>query len=374
MTDDKERRSKKREAPVAPQGYRQTRRASRSAKAAKRIENAHRVSTAVGRVGKTIRDVGYYLALTVGALLVGLLLFLLLASAYNGIVRWSARRAADATSQHAALEARSRENLLVIGQQNGQAVGFIALRVDATNKQIYGIAIPDGAFIEVPGQGFERVGESFAGGPNISLAAISNYLTVPFHSYVVVSSTAYADAIKQQSVQGITAASSATNLASADLDSIGRDIASIPRQNTAIVPLPVKPIKLGTQTYFEPQRTEVADLLKSWWGVDASKTAEVTRIILYNGAGLPGIAGDAAQQLIRAGYRVIDTKNANNFNYKTTQVIVQRGAISQGNDIAKLLGVGTVVNQPSDQDVADVIVIIGRDYKPPAGGTTGGSK
>ena len=374
MSDKAPRRAKKREAPEPPKGYRSTRRSSQAVKAANRAEREHRAGSALGSAAKLVRDIGYYLALLVGTVLVGVLVLLVLASIYNGVVRWSARHAAEQANSSEAQLARASENLLVIGQLNGRAIGFIAARVDATDKQIYGIAIPDGAFIEVPGQGFEKIGESYSGGPKISLSAISNFLTVPFNTYVVVPSTAYADAVKRQSLSGITAASEASNLSASELDALGRDIASVSQKSTAIVPLPVRPIKLGTQTYFEPQRTQVADLLKQWWGVDASKAAAVTRVILYNGAGKPGRAGDAAQQLIRAGFRVVDTKNADNFKYAKTQIIVQRGDAAQGSAVAKVLGVGQVSSQPSDQDVAEVIVIIGRDYKPPASGPTGGSK
>jgi hypothetical protein len=108
--------------------------------------------------------------------------------------------------------------------------------------------------------------------------------------------------------------------------------------------------------------------------VDASKAAAASRVILYNGAGAPGIAGEAAQQLIRGGFRVVDTKNADNFNYATTKIVVQRGDVKQGEEIARILGVGKVEQQPSEQDVADVIVVVGKDYKPPVGGAQGGSK
>ena len=264
--------------------------------------------------------------------------------------------------------------MLVIGVQDGKATGFLALRVDSKGDQIFGIAIPDGAFIEVPGQGFERIGESYADGAEVSLSAISNYLTVPFHTYVTVPAAVYSDALKNQSLAALGSSVASSSLSPDDLESLKGDFKTISQSNTAIVPLPVKPIKLGNQTYFEPQRAEVADLLKSWWGVDASKAAAVTRVILYNGAGTPGIAGDAAQQLIRAGLRVVDTKNADNFNYPTTKIIVQKGDVKQGELIAKTLGVGTVEQQPSDQDVADVIVIIGKDYKPPTGGAQKGTK
>jgi hypothetical protein len=372
MSDESPRRVKK-QAPVAPTGYRQTRRASKSAKSAKRAERQHEMSTVLGRVVRTVRNVAYYVALTVGMALVGMLVLLLVASAVNMIARWSAKQHGG-TSQQAESERRARENLLVIGEQGGKAVGFLALRVAPGDKQIYGIAIPDGALIEVPGQGFGRLGDSYSSGAEVSLSAISNYLTVPFRSYVIVPSTAYQQAMKSQSVAGLIGVAQSSNLNAAAKLQLQKDIAAIPKGNTAIVPLPVVPVHLGSETYFEPQRDKVSDLLTQWWGVDPSKVAQVTRVILYNGAGPPGIAGEAAKQLIHAGLRVIDTKNADNFNYAKTLVVVQRGDVSQGNDVAKILGVGQVKSQKSDQSVADVIVIVGKDYKPPVSESTGGKK
>jgi len=364
----------KNRAPEAPTGYRSTRRSSKSSKVAKRAERRHAVSTVLGRIAKSVRNVGYYLAVAVGVVLVGLLVLLVVASAINGIARWVALRGVGTTSAQGQADLHARENLLVIGEQGGKAAGFLAVRVSRSDQQIYGIAIPDGAFIEVPGQGFERVGESYAIGPDVSMSAISNYLTVPFRTFVVVPVTVYQQAMKTQSVAAVLAAATKTNLTAQERDTLQGDISAIPKLNTALVPLPVQPVKLGSTTYFEPQKAQVSDLLSKWWGIDASKAAQVTRVILYNGAGTPAIAGEAGQQLIRAGLRVVDTKNADNFNYAQTLVVVQHGSIQQGNEVAKVLGVGQVKNQPSDQDIADVIVIIGKDYKPPVGGSTGGTK
>jgi hypothetical protein len=259
---------------------------------------------------------------------------------------------------------KALDNVLLIGSDNGRAVGFLAMRIDTSGKQVFGIAIPDGAFIEVPGQGFERVGESFKAGPAVSLSAVSNYLTVPFRSYVVVSGQTYRTLLKTQEISAVNAAILNTNLTAAQRNGFAAILSSIPVKNAAFVPLPVKPIKVGSQTYLEPQRTEVADLLKAWWGIDPSQSAQVTRIIVYNGAGTPGIAGEAAQRLIRGGFRVVDTKNADRFDYKKTIVVVQRGSAEKGAEAVKLLGTGTVREKRTDEDVTDLVIIIGNDYKP----------
>lgn len=362
---DAPRRSKNSEEPKAPAGYRASRRGSRSLKQAKRAERADKLVTGWNRSVSTARNVGFVLAMGLAGLLAIALGLLLIASLINGVARWSAgRKLAGQSPTLSEQDRQAQENVLVIGDENGKAVGLLAMRVDAAGKQVFGIAIPDGAFIEVPGQGFERVGESYPAGPDVSLTAISNYLTVPFRSYVVVSAQAYRDLLKTQQVSALGGAIQKTNLTAEQRAQLSATLSSIPSKSAAFVPLPVKPIKLGSQTYFEPQRAEVADLLKAWWGVDPSKSAQVTRVIVYNGAGKPGIAGDAAQALIRGGFRVIDTKNADRFDYKTTTVVVQRGPVQKGEEVVKVLGTGTVKEQRTDQDVSDIVVIIGKDYKP----------
>ena len=365
------RRVKPKRVAELPRGYRSTRRGSKSAKSAKRAEKMDAVSTVFDRIGKSARNIGFVLAIGLAGLLLAVIAFLILAYAINGVVRWNAQRIAEKAGTAAGLDEKAKENLLIIGVEGEEAVGFLAMRVDRKGNQVFGIAIPDGAFLEVPGQGFERAGESFKAGPEVSLSMVSNYLTVPFRSYLVVPAETYRTVLKNQSVAGITESATASDLNETEKAALAKILADMPQKNTALVPLPVKPIKLGDQTYFEPQRAQVADLLKSWWGVDASQAAKVTRVIVYNGAGVPGIAGEAAQQLIRNGFRVVDTKNADSFDYKTTKVVVQDGPLKQGQEIVRVLGVGTAVSKPSDQDVADVIVIIGKDYKPPTGASGG---
>jgi hypothetical protein len=180
----------------------------------------------------------------------------------------------------------------------------------------------------------------------------------------VVPAEEYQAAVKGQSVSRILAKQTSSNLSPAERQSLEQAIAKTDKENVAIVPLPVKPITLGNVTYYEPQRAQVADVVKSWWGVDLETQQQVSRVILYNGVGTPGLAGQAAQELIRAGFRVVDTKNADKFGYEQTLIVVQRGPVSAGERAAKVLGAGKVANKPADNSVADMVIIIGKDYKP----------
>ena len=359
-------------APDLGRGWRASKRTS---KLGKKLRREARAKERRERVGDGVRSVGrgvlnvlriVAIAVIVTALFAGALLAA--ASGINSMARWSARRAAEQSAAPEARVEQARENLLIIGVTSDTSAEFLAVRLDEANGQILGIAIPSGAFMEVPGQGFERVGASWSAGPAVSMAAVSNYLSVPFEHHVVVDVRVYQDALTNVSLRDLMDNVQSTDLSDEEFAAVRAFVAGVSGERTALIPLPVKPIDLGGSTYFEPQRDQIADLLFQWWGVTANGDAAV-RVIIYNGVGTPGIGGLAAQQLISAGFRVVDTKNADNFDYLTTTIVVQSGRLEHGQAVRDALGVGDVMQQSSDQDVADVIVIIGQDYVPADDGT-----
>jgi hypothetical protein len=366
--DERPRRYNPIRKTETPTGYRSSKRGSKAAKEAKKAQRSEAVVETLDKATRTTRSVLWVTAWSIGVALVSIAVLLLLATGVNSLVRWNLKRIAAKNDTAGAAAQRARQNVLFVGVEGGKAVGFLATRVDDKGGQAFGVAIPDGAFIEVPGQGFERIGESFRAGSDISLSAVSNFLGVPFSRYAVVPGAAYQSAVKNQNLSALPGIATDSNMSAQEREKLANELMKITSKNTAIVPLPVKPISLGDQTYFEPQREEVADLIKSWWGVTFSGQGSAPRVIVFNGAGVPGIAGVAAQQLIRAGVRVVDTKNADRFNYAKTIIVIQQGPESTGATIRKVLGVGEIVKKPADQEVADVLVIIGKDYKPPTGG------
>ena len=319
---------------------------------------ADRIPPALARGMRTTGTVLVIVAVLMGALWA-------LALGINGFARWNARRIAAAAGPTAA----ASENLLVIGVQDGVAVGFTALKVERGNNRVLGIAIPEGAFVEVPGQGFERIGESFTAGPAVSEAAVSNYFAVPFTKYVEVDGTTYQALLQTQNVGAISGKIASTDLTTSERASLTAFLQKVQVKDTWIVPLPVKAMTAGTTSYYEPQRAEVADLLLKWWGVRVDQQESRPRVIVYNGVGTPGLASEAAQQLIRAGFRIVDSGNADHFGYATTSILVYH-APTKAQAIRDALGVGTIQMQSAPQELTDMIVIIGADYLPPVSTTS----
>ena len=92
------------------------------------------------------------------------------------------------------------------------------------------------------------------------------------------------------------------------------------------------------------------------------------RVLVLNGVGTPGLGESVRGKLVGAGLVFAGSDNAPTFDYAKTQVLVpERTAEGQalGERVAKALGLPAL--QIGSQDFgtsADVIVIVGRDYRP----------
>lgn len=88
---------------------------------------------------------------------------------------------------------------------------------------------------------------------------------------------------------------------------------------------------------------------------------------LLNGVGTPGLVATACPKLTAGGLSFAGSGNAGHFGYARSEVqIADAGQTALGGRVARALGLpaGDVRTQPVGQTVADVVVILGRDYKP----------
>lgn len=97
--------------------------------------------------------------------------------------------------------------------------------------------------------------------------------------------------------------------------------------------------------------------------------AQNVRVLVQNGVGTPGLGEQAYQKLHAAGFTFIPGGNANHFGSQKTVVLIPDGSsesIQTGQSVAKALGVpaGSVMIDDQGQTVADIVVILGQDFKP----------
>lgn len=140
--------------------------------------------------------------------------------------------------------------------------------------------------------------------------------------------------------------------------------------------MPSQPIDSGTGT--PSYRVDVpnlhslvaSQLAKSLPPGDVSQQPSV---LIQNGVGHPGLVQSACTRLLPAGFTFAGSGNASSFGHKTTQIFVFPSSPDDlvrvtrfGDRVADLLKVprSDVLASTQGNNVADVLVILGADYKP----------
>ena len=96
--------------------------------------------------------------------------------------------------------------------------------------------------------------------------------------------------------------------------------------------------------------------------------AEGNRVLVLNGVGTPGLGEQVRAKLVPAGFVFVGSRNADSFNQCCTQVLVKEATTESGAlgaRVARALGVPASSVRYSDQigTIADVVVIVGKDFK-----------
>jgi anionic cell wall polymer biosynthesis LytR-Cps2A-Psr (LCP) family protein len=102
--------------------------------------------------------------------------------------------------------------------------------------------------------------------------------------------------------------------------------------------------------------------------VPAGARAKGNRVLVLNGVGTPGLGEKVRAKLVPAGFVFVGSRNANSFGYTKTQVLVRDATpagSALGARVARALGVPVSSVRASTQigTIADVVVIVGRDFK-----------
>ena len=153
-------------------------------------------------------------------------------------------------------------------------------------------------------------------------------------------------------------------------------LASDSRSAAGVFPtdLPVTPIYAGglSPSYrIDDSATGVPQLVHNQLAASLPADANRTRpsVLLLNGVGTPGLVLSACARLSASGYSYAGSGNAANFNNPTSSVVIKSDSdpnVALGDAVAKALRLptGDVVHATENQDVADVVVILGNDYHP----------
>ena len=94
------------------------------------------------------------------------------------------------------------------------------------------------------------------------------------------------------------------------------------------------------------------------------KTGHRIRVEILNGCGAVGLADKYSNLFRENGFDVILSKNALNFNYKNSQVILRRSDKKFAIESAELMGIPTnnIIEDYNKLLDCDVTIILGKDY------------
>jgi hypothetical protein len=104
----------------------------------------------------------------------------------------------------------------------------------------------------------------------------------------------------------------------------------------------------------------VGRMLASLFGISVRPPVEV---VVLNGSGVPGVGEKVASLLVPGGFRIVASGNAGSFDHAETQILVSAEAAKpQAERARRLLGVGTVVLGGAPSGLADITIVVGRDF------------
>jgi hypothetical protein len=118
------------------------------------------------------------------------------------------------------------------------------------------------------------------------------------------------------------------------------------------------PTEVLTDTVMVPLQPELDDLVGSLFG-----TAAPIPALVQNGSGTPGIGEDVATLIIPEGFRIVLSTNAESFDHELTEVVALGAEHRRdARRVHGLLGVGVVHVTQVPSGLADVTIVVGKDF------------
>jgi hypothetical protein len=243
-----------------------------------------------------------------------------------------------------------------------QAVtGALALLYDPARNQAGGLVFDPGTYVSTA-RGFEAISDAYLENVDALVDAIANLAGVKAEGHLVVPSGEFDLLVENKDLAGLFTAGE-TSLKRDDAKLLAESLAAISSDRLTVVDLPVKPIALGEQTYYEPAADDLDRLVKALWGSPPEKAKSPIRVIILNGNGVPGIGRKAADRLVGKGFKILDVRNAENFDHEKTEIrLYNKSAEKVARQLADSLKVGRLVNQNMAQDVTDIVIVVGKDF------------
>lgn len=260
-----------------------------------------------------------------------------------------------------------QRTFLIIGVDEGTEKDLVkevlVVVFDPAGNRINGMIIDPDTYVAIPARGYESISDGFDEGPEKIDAAISDMTGYESEGYVVISGEQIETLKDEKKLDEALTQNIDSNISTRKASALAEKLGNIPKERIQFLTLPIKTIVIGEQTYYEPNKKDLDKTILAIWGQAAEKREAPLRIIILNGNGTPGIARKAADRLVGDGYKILDIKNADRFDYTKTEVLLYSPlAKENGRKVAKALEAGVLLEKNMAQDVTDIVIVVGEDF------------
>lgn len=142
------------------------------------------------------------------------------------------------------------------------------------------------------------------------------------------------------------------------------DLARLPASSRTLANLPVKEVSVGGDELYETDPEELSAFVGETIG-ETDLAADLSRVQVLNGNGVPGIGVDVAEKLVGNGFQITLSGNADRLDYFRTRIVTYDSS-PEGLAVARqaqaLLGAGTVQVSSQGQGIVDLTIVVGRDF------------
>ncbi|HSL12282.1 MAG TPA: LCP family protein [Actinomycetota bacterium] len=157
-------------------------------------------------------------------------------------------------------------------------------------------------------------------------------------------------------VEGLLEAGPLPGSAFAESDDAAGTVGALERARGAVVEIaPVAPVADQASVLDQP----AADgLVRNLFG-----GRPPTPIVVENGNGEPNVGEVVAARLLPEGFQIVISQNADSFRHRRTEIAATAGEFAdEAERVRELLGVGRVVVSQVPSGLADITIVVGRDF------------
>jgi len=157
-----------------------------------------------------------------------------------------------------------------------------------------------------------------------------------------------------------------SDASSTEMAGVWQAFALLKEKKLQQVTVPVKRFRFEKTVVHTADTAKLPSFIKKYIKTDYREPSGArTRVEILNGNGVPGIGEKVASQLDLGKFQIVNSANADNFNHPDTVIIIysnDKETVSAAEEIKNELEVGRIEPHPKNQDVADITVIVGKDY------------